>query len=237
MRTSIAICLLASLGMGGCNSSNDGKSVDINFAESDRNFTPIFSDYNVSTPDQNNEEFYQLSGTHETLPEPFESNKGWLLNGMNRSDDLFMSVKGYVNGFEADKQYDLTISVDFITNVSSDCVGIGGAPGESVYFKLGASTTEPKNVISDEIEDGIYRLNIDKGNQISSGSNALNVGHIANGIDCEEPAAYQKKSLKTEQTLEVKTDEDGGFWVIAGTDSGFEGLTHYYIERLSVEAE
>lgn len=222
----------------GCNSSDDGKSLVIDFAKSDRQFTPLFSDYPPSSPKQNNEVFYELSGLHQALPEPFNGNKGWRLHGRNASDDLFMSIIGYIDGFTPETVYSVSISIDIVTNVSSNCAGIGGAPGESVYVKVGATTDKPKNKVSNDGGDKIYRLNLDKGNQSQSGTHAVNIGNIANGVDCEaQQQLYKKKTLSTTNSINVKTNDAGGMWLIAGTDSGFEGITHYYIKKLSVVAE
>ncbi|MDE0699169.1 MAG: hypothetical protein OXH61_00425 [Acidimicrobiaceae bacterium] len=33
--------------------------------------------------------------------------------------------------------------------------------------------------------------------------------------------------------LTVETDDDGSVWLIVGTDSGFEGLTRLYYDRIA----
>ena len=58
------------------------------------------------------------------------------------------------------------------------------------------------------------------------------IGNVANAdvIDDE----YRIKMLASEpQFLIVETDGDGRVWLIVGTDSGFEGLTRLYYDRIS----
>lgn len=232
----LSLCILGTF-LSGCNSddTSNENTLTIDFSESNQNFKAIFSEYYANREAMNNEVFYQLEGRHDSLPTPFDGSSGWYLAGMNRSDDLFMSIKGYSQGWSPETHYDVVLSVTIVTNVNSDCVGIGGAPGESVYVKLGASTQEPINTVSDDTELGTYRPNIDKGNQVNSGVNATNVGNIASGIDCEQPSSYVEKTLTTAQPIDVRSDEQGGFWVLAGSDSGFEGFTDYYIRSIRLD--
>lgn len=48
---------------------------------------------------------------------------------------------------------------------------------------------------------------------------------------------YLKFRLKTLNRMDspvvVKADDSGGAWLIVGTDSGFEGLTRLYYDRIS----
>jgi len=226
------LMLVAVAILSGCGSSDDSNNEVITFESSAQSFSPVFSGYEASREAEDNEAFYQLEGTHQAFPDEYDANnKGWRLQGMNRSDDLFMSIIGYVDGFEPEMDYDIDISASILTNVGSDCYGIGGG---GVNIKLGASGIKPENTISDEVESGIYRPNIDKGNQFESGVNALYVGNLSNGIDCNMPEQYALKTMSTPYKISVRTDEQGGFWLLAGSDSGFEGLSHYYINRLEV---
>lgn len=224
-----------SLGLLGCNSDDDNVEIDqpyvIDFNNSSNNFTAIFSDYPVSTSEQNNEEFYQLKGAYGTMPEPFLNDNAWFLQGNNHSDDLLMAIKGQIEGLERNTLYAISISVELTTSVPSNCFGIGGAPGESVYVKLAASTDEPVN----EIVSEMYRLeNFDIGNQSSSGTQGQSVGDIANGLDCMEQEQLIQKELTTMSPIDVTTDDEGKFWVLAGSDSGFEGLSYYYINKITL---
>lgn len=222
------------ISLSACDSDSNDINLDqphsIDFQQAEHQFTPIFSDYPVSTDEQNNEAFYQLEGNYIKSPTDDTLTPGWRLSGDNRSDDLLMAIKGYVRGLKANRHYQFTLSVSLSTDIPANCVGIGGAPGESVFVKLAASAEEPKN----EKVDGMYRLNIDLGNQSQSGTQGVTVGDISNGIDCNDEQKYVKKTLSMQHAIDVKTDRFGGFWLLAGTDSGFEGTTTYYINKITM---
>lgn len=231
----LASCIVISL--TACNSDNNDIDLDqpysIDFRTADHQFKPLFSDYPVSTDEQNNEEFYQLDGQYVKAPSEPNIQPGWRLTGDNRSDDLLMAIKGYVSGLKAHSHYNFKLSAIVTTGISSNCVGIGGAPGESVYVKLAVSGQEPKN---QKIDD-MHRLNIDIGNQSESGTQGHTVGNISNGVDCNDEQKYVEKTLSMQHSVDVKTDSFGGFWLLAGTDSGFEGTTTYYINKITMQIE
>lgn len=234
------LCLpLTALTLAACNSGDSyeapmldiSKPILIDFDNAQYGFTPLFSDYPVSTTEDNNEEFYELAAKYQEIEGT--DTMAWMLKGNNHSDDLFMGIKSYIYGMKANSSYKVTLSTTFTSSIPSNCFGIGGAPGESVYVKLAASTEQPKN----EIIDGMHRLNIDIGNQSQSGINGQSVGNVANGIDCMEDEQLKEIERSTETQIDVQTDSLGGFWMMVGTDSGFEGLTYYYINSLTVKIE
>jgi hypothetical protein len=191
-----------------------------------------FSDYPID-----GETFFELAHGWENLPTVIEDEdwglltKGFFLSGNNHSDDLFMFVKRRIGGFEPNTLYALYCSVLIETNVPSDMPGIGGSPGKSVFFKFGAAPAEPQNIES----QGSYILNVDKGNQSQGGLHAMVIG------DLEHPSAdgqtYLPKQLKNEIPLMVSSDAEGYLWFFMGTDSGFEGLTRFYLAKITLHAE
>ncbi|MGJ8678921.1 hypothetical protein [Paraglaciecola sp.] len=201
--------------------------IEIDFAQSDRGFTPLFSDY-----PQGEEAFYQLDASHQTLPEPFAEKMGWKLTGNNHSDDLLMTISAPIDLLQSNTMYTVSLALEFLTDVPQNCFGIGGAPGESVYVKLGVSDTQPSNTLDNDM----YRITTDLGNQSQSGTQGQTVGDINNGIDCEAENAfsYTAKTVQTSQAINVMSDDNGVIWVIAGTDSGFEGYTSIYLTKLNV---
>lgn len=225
------IAIIVSVLTMACESDTQTKDISqpivFDFAKSDAFFVPIFSDY-----PEGEEEFYQLDASHQDLPSPFEGGLGWKLTGSNHSDDLFMGIKAPITFLEANTLYKTSLEIEFLTNVPQNCLGIGGAPGESVYVKLAISQTEPSN----ELDNGLYRLNTDIGSQSQSGTEGHVVGNINNGLDCEEENAfsYTRQTLTTTQKIDVMSDQNGQIWIMAGTDSGFEGYTSIYITKLTV---
>ena len=171
---------------------------------------------------------YELAHEHRRLPNSLMGS-GIYVQGHNRSDDLFMSLKRQVDGLRPSAVYAVSVTVDLATNVSTGLVGIGGSPGESVFVKAGASIAEPEALGDD---GGYLRMNIDKGNQASGGESMAVLGNVAHPEVVH--TEYRVKTLdNTGQPLNVTTDSEGRVWLIVGTDSGFEGLTGLYYARIS----
>lgn len=218
-----------SIGLIACDSDNDEnvmptEDFHYDFNVENYNAAVIFSDY-----PEGEEAFYSLISAYENLPDTFSEFKGWKLSGDNHSDDLFMAIKLPVDGLLSATLYKVSLTVDIVTNVSKNCMGIGGAPGESVYVKLAASKDEPVNAL----DNGMYRINIDIGNQSQSGTEGLTVGNVANSIECGADPVYEKKTLSMAESVDVMSDDDGKVWLTAGFDSGFEGSTEVFITKLS----
>lgn len=203
------------------------------FSTDHNGWTGDFADYPLG-----DETFYDLRWGWQNLPNFLPSinellTKGMLLSGDNRSDDLFMFIKRPIDGLRPHTVYLLTFAVIIENNVPPGQFGIGGSPGESVFFKVGASTIEPHKVN----EGGIYRLNVDKGNQSQGGKNAIVVGNLANPLVDPLDPIFQPKEFVSPAPLRIQTDEKGRLWLFVGTDSGFEGNSTYYVAQITVAAE
>lgn len=163
------------------------------------------------------------------------------LAATNRSDDMFLFVRREVtpdDGLEAGASYAVAYTIEFASNAPSGCVGVGGAPGESVWMKAGASTEQPIPVE----ESGDIRLSVDKGNQSSGGAAAGVAGVIANGIPCEEalsqdPQPYALVTLEHSMGGTVQAGADGTLWLLVGIDSGFESRSSIYLDRIIARLE
>jgi len=205
-------------------------SYEFNFENSNQHWLGDFADY-----PKDSETFYELSFGWENIPgEQSLYKKGLFLSGINHSDDLFMFVKTEVAGLKNDTNYMVTITVDLLSNVPEGQVGIGGAEGEAVYVKAGASTIEPLKILSGDQ----YLLNVDKGNQHTSGTNAVVIGDLANPLVNPLKRTYEVLSFNNiAMPLYVKSDHAGKMWIFVGTDSGFEGFTKYYVGKVKVNFE
>lgn len=165
---------------------------------------------------------------------------GYYLQGMNHSDDLFIFLKrrlGTDDGVVPGQEYRIKFTIVFASNAPSGAVGIGGPPGEAVFLKAGASTVEPEVYL--DPDTNYYLMNVDKGSGNSASGEAASVtGHIANGLSAEEvdlqnpPYVSLKRQHEHEYT--VTAGPDGELWLLVGTDSGFEGLTGIYYQRIAV---
>ncbi|MEE4155527.1 MAG: hypothetical protein V2I27_15315 [Erythrobacter sp.] len=152
---------------------------------------------------------------------------GLKLAGTNRSDDLAMFTWRRIENLEPDQPYRIEVELEIASNVPEGCVGVGGAPGESVYIKAGASAVEPEVNPADQL------LNLDKGNQSNGGENAVVIGDLAvPGLtDCglEGPFALDMLTTEEDQAPVVTSDENGNLWLILLSDSGFEARSIWYL--------
>ncbi len=175
----------------------------------------------------------------EIRPLPSElgiNGTGYYVQGINHSDDLFIFLKrrlGTDDGLVPGQEYRVVFTIVFASNAPGGAVGIGGPPGESVYLKAGASTVEPEVYL--DSDTGYYVMNVDKGSGNSaSGAAASVVGNIANGLSAEEGPRYISLERQHEHEYTVSASSDGELWLLAGTDSGFEGLTGIYYQSIVV---
>ena len=196
------------------------------FEEDEEGFEAIFSDYH---DDGNNYESYEMKSDYTSIPVTGVSSKGLYIKSMNRSDDIFMGYVKEITGLLKDQSYTFDISFQLATNVDAGGFGIGGSPGTAVYIKAGMVTEKPE-MEKDEI--GVYRFtNLDTGSQASGGKDLLQIGNV------EKPEenwveGFMFKSFST--TVTAKTNSEGSIYLMIGSDSGFEGLTEYYIDDVSI---
>lgn len=213
----------------GTSPENNDQQLIFTFQNGLENWEGGFADYPFGE-----EDFYNLQVNHAQLPEPLDSQSGSLnIRGDNRSDDLFMFIKRKVTGLEANATYALQMNIEIASNAPANSIGAGGSPGSSVYLKAGATTAEPLPLLKNEAgyENGFYRMNIDIGNQSQEGSDMKVIGNI--GHDGED-FVYQIIERFLENNFTVQTNSNGELWIIIGTDSGFEGTTSLYYNRIEV---
>lgn len=167
---------------------------------------------------------------------------GFYLQGMNRSDDLFMFLTRNLtadDGIVPGQAYTVTYQLVFASNAPSGAVGVGGPPGEAVFLKAGATPVEPEPYLD---ETDYWMMNVDKGGGNSGeGDAATIVGTIENGLPVEEIDLSNPPYVSLERTHEhsytVTASDDGELWLLVGTDSGFEGLTGIYYQSITVTLE
>ena len=154
------VALLTAVFVGSCrghpNAPTDALTFAFDFRGGPQGFVAGFADYPPADVD-----IYELTADYRALPPPLASQFALFISGVNRSDDLFMFFKGPIAGLSPGGRYIVTVSVEIATDTPAGCFGVGGAPGESVWIKAGATAIEPL-----AIRDGSYlRMNIDIGNQ------------------------------------------------------------------------
>jgi hypothetical protein len=187
----------------------------------------------VDLPVDYEQDSYQLDFGYIDSP---LGGKAFMISSMNRSDDIFMYIKKQLtsaDGLKPKTTYMVKIEVTFATSAPAGAMGVGGAPGEAVYVKVGASSIEPLPVD----KGGSYELSVDKGQQGTGGYDAVVVGNVAKVVS-DDFDTYELKTLNNlDNPIEVTTDADGNMWIFIGTDSGFEGLTTLYYTEVNVTLE
>lgn len=223
------LTLVALAGILGCkNTDNTPRTtLTFDFNTGIQGWSADYSDYPVVFDST----IFDFKTALASLPPKLDgSRKGLRVQSHNRSDDLFTYLKTKLTGLTPNAAYDVRIGVDFGSMYSGDMAGIGGGPGTSVFFKVGALTTEPRKVrVGSD-----YRLNADKGNQGSDGTQAFLVGTISVGDS--DPGGYVSINRSNDnRPLRATTNDKGELWVFFGTDSGFEGLTVLYYQGVKIE--
>ena len=229
MKSKIAAILFVCIISTNCNKGTSPSqpteyTFTFDFSEDTEGWNVEFADYPVGE-----ETFYELTFSHSLLPPPLDQNTySVMISGNNHSDDLFMYLKKKITGLKPDTEYRFTCQVEVASQYPESAMGVGGGPGSSVWLKVGATKIEPARVVSGTW----YRMNIDKGNQAGGGQDMNVVGSI--GIDGDDFVYTLIQRNNEDQLLVVESDEDGGLWLIVGTDSGFEATTTIYYNIISV---
>ncbi len=224
----ISLCLLL-YPLVSCSGISEAEyQFDYTFEEDQQGWVTGFADL----PADSDPAFYELESGWSELPSGLEGNAIYL-SGHNHSADLFMYLKTQINGLKPGTTYQVLFSFEMASDTPEGLMGIGGSPGESIYVKAGAVDYEPEAI---EAPDGHLRMNIDKGNQASEGEHMINLGTLANpniDLDTYTGEEYALMTLDSqERVFTVTADNNGVVWVIAGTDSGFEGPTKVYYDKI-----
>lgn len=227
----VAIGLTLPAMLSGCGGGSAGLSpntptaVSYDFNAGRQGWTADYADAPSNVPPS----ALQLDYAHANLPQPLDTSKKALkLTSHNTSDDLWYFLKRQVTGLAANTSYRVRFDVEIATNAPAEHFGVGGGPGLSVTLKAGASPQEPKV----EARDGTRVFNLDKGNQVPGGKDAVVLGNISIPGD---QAVYRLKPLDNAgQPFSVRTDSSGRAWVFVGTDSGFEGVQTLYYTKIKL---
>ena len=156
----------------------------------------------------------------------------FFLSGDNRSDDLFMFLRRQV-AVTPNQRYAVHSTITLDSNAAADCIGVGGAPGESVYLKAGAAPVKPEAILTGDY----YRMNVDIGSQSESGVHASVAGNIAYGPgNCNPGTGNYVTIVRAHQhSAVVQASATGELWLLVGTDSAYEGTTGLYYRRIDVQ--
>lgn len=202
-----------------------GRVISIDFARGAQGWIGDFADYPAA-----DEALYELEAGMAPLPDGLRGGAtGLRLRGTNRSDDLFLFARGPVDGLVPGARYEVRIDLVLASNSPAGAVGVGGAPGEGVAVKAGATGTEPVTLVD---RDGFVLLAADKGNQSVGGADATVLGDLAVKTPIDAPRFLLKRfAWRKLPPLVIDADANGRAWIFAGMDSGFEGPTTVYLVR------
>jgi hypothetical protein len=194
------------------------------FSAGYQGWTGDFADYPIE-----DSLFMELEFNRSALPSPLDTGKyALMISGNNHSDDLFMFIRRKITGLMPNKIYKLLIEIELASDAPTNAMGIGGSPGESVFLKAGASLMEPRKVQS----EGYYRMNIDKSNQAMPGADMDTIGHV--GVSDTTNTFTLINRTNASHLFSFSTDNEGSAWVCIGTDSGFEGTTTLFYNKISL---
>jgi hypothetical protein len=229
MQKFILILILVLFSESACNKEDIPDKITgtyvFDFEEDLEGWEPIFADY-----PEGEDLFYELHASRESLPEPLDTDlHGLMISGNNHSDDLFMGLLKKMDGLTPNTSYSVIFNLDIASETPQNSFGIGGSPGASVYVKVGATPVKPE---LDTDDQEWLRLNIDKGNQAAEGTDMINIGTV--GTPLEEFIYTIITRSNSDSPFTVISNDKGEIWLLAGTDSGFEGKTILYYDRIEV---
>ncbi|MFI8105869.1 hypothetical protein [Streptomyces sp. NPDC086023] len=201
--------------------------IDDAFTDSEQGWKQFIADVPADSPLDDFELHYGL----DQIPAPLDAmGRALHLTGHNRSDDLAMFATkelGPQHGIKPNTSYRIDYEFDIATNAYSG-IGIGGDPGGAVYVKAGAVSTQPATVR----EAGLLRANFDHGDQSEDGRDAVVLGNLIKPSGLEDDTYELKHFNNADKPLSATSDAKGRLWLVVGTDSGYEGITHVYFPRI-----
>src|SRR6187397_2685472 len=104
----------------------------------------------------------------------------------------------------------------------------------AILVALGVAACGGSGTSADGGRSGFLRLNLDKGDQSVGGADLKVVGDIGNTLPCVTGSPpYQAKTL-TLSTFPITSSSDGTVFAVVGTDSGFEGVTTLFYDRIAI---
>lgn len=234
----VSIGLLVTFSITGCDSLEGtdevaGSQIDyeFDFSESDHGWESFFTNYNKGWAEK-----MDLKSDYQSLPQPLDTTESALyISGVNHSDDVKMLFRKQVDGLNPNTTYDVHFLIRFATSVPSNCVGIGGAPGEAVKVIADVNATKPEAVLD---ENEYHVLNIEHQSDTAQWYQNAILGDIANSRECEEGSEYEiKEIVSNADHATVTSDDSGQAWILFGTRSGFEGRTELFYTYLKANFE
>ncbi len=197
-------------------------TIDHDFNEGQHGWVAGFAEFPANHEDSS---AFELKFEY-TQVESKLSKRSVMLSGKNLNQDLFMYIKRKVENLKPDTDYTITFNVE----LTSDLLSVQTDKGGSVFLKAGAIHAEPKSVI----EGGNYIMNIDKGNQESSGEDMVTLGNLLEDGTGTAYALITRSNTMANSRYVGRTNSKGELWLIIGTDSNVSGTTKVFYTRIKV---
>ncbi|TDE16240.1 hypothetical protein [Dyadobacter psychrotolerans] len=202
---------------------NGAVMLDNKFEQTVEGWAAGFAEYSSATDSASLEK----AAGRARLPAVLDSTiYGFKIQSHNRSDDMFMYLKRKISGLTPNGNYNVVFDITLGTPYTDKGIGAGGSQGGATYIKAGASNKEPVATLT----SGFYSFNLDKGNQSENGKEMVVLGNISNGLEADGYKLVQRSNGGA--PVPVTANANGEIWLCVGTDSGFEGLTVLYYDRI-----
>ncbi|HYF67057.1 MAG TPA: hypothetical protein VD884_02925 [Ohtaekwangia sp.] len=195
-------------------------SLSFDFNEGLNDWEADFTDYPVSS-DYDQESDYQWLSEYTQVPAYLGSGSAIKLSCNNVNGDVFMFLKKKITGLRPSTSYNVVFEIELASNAIT---------GRGVILKAGARNVEPKKVV----ENDNYILNLDKGDHYSSGTDLIAIGDIGSTIPVADYNPSVTGNSSSGEPFICQTNKDGEIWLIVGTESGYEGITTVYYEKINV---
>jgi hypothetical protein len=222
--------------LAACGGSNDAlprpvppalaaSTITVDFAKGIDGWSAGVADYyDESQPSETASGWSPLPGLTPPIP-----GKALFLTSRNHSDDLLTFVKHQYGGFVAGAKYKLTFSLRYVSDAGAGCED---GRGDNVFMVAAGGTDEPKVV---RLDDGKYRLNLDRGNQDTSGPQGVSLGAEGiKGLSCDG-GEWTVATRASEQAITVQADKLGKLWVVLGADSAFAAVNSVYLLGATID--
>jgi len=172
------------------------------------------------------------------LPSPYEYRNGIEFSWNNYNEDIKGFIKKKVSGLNPNSQFIVEFSVNILTFMSEECLGIGGSPGKDVIVKASLLAQEPLKYIDDSGLFPFYRVDIDE--NLYGGDDVNYLGHIGLPVPCDDVFLHQDpiweiKHLTNEDNVSFSSGATGDAWIYVSIDSGVGGHQKVYITDVEVK--
>lgn len=213
----VIVCLSA------CNRENEKLNavmiVESQFQTTTENWAGNFSEYGKAETDTS----LDISLGRTWLPVALDSTKyGFRIQGRKKGSNLFLFLKKKVTGLMPGRNYKIVFDIDLGTAYGDST----NASSKLIYLKAGASPNEPVK----KLANSIYTVSIDKGQPAKDGTEMVILGTVSNAINKNTYVLVRR--FNDDNPVIVKPDANGVIWLCVGVDTGYEGMTILYYDRI-----